>query len=660
MVCLSGSAAFGQPWDGNGTPNEPYLIYDACDMQVIGADANFWDAHFKLMADINLASYTGTQFNLIGKYVGWNDPNNRPFTGVFDGNGQTISNFTYTTVGTYYVGLFEHVYDGKIEDLRLADSNVNVEMVTYTGSLVGFLENGTISGCYAQGGSVSGGGLVGYIDNGIIANCYSSITVEGGNYTGGLVGENYGGEIYNCCSVGSVSGGQVVGGLVGWNGGIVRDCYSSSDTSGDDEVGGLVGDNDNNSEIIRCYSVGSVSGTSNVGGLVGFNHYVEGVKDSFWDVNTSDCNSSAGGMGMTTAEMQDADTYIFWGCDSVWTINEGVDYPHLAWENKQGEVIDNGCGTENDPYQIFSPGNIQAVGASPWRWDKHFKLMADIDLGGYTGTSLNIIGNSTTKFTGVFDGDGHTISNFTYDSNGMNIVGLFGMVGVYDVNKGEVRNLGLIDPNIHAQGEYCFGCLVGYLDNGTVRNCYVEGGNISGTNFVGGLAGATGEFGLITHCHSSASVSGNDFVGGLTGWNEGKVVHCYSVGDVNGTAEAGGLVGHDNLGVYMKCFWDSDVNPDMNGIGNTTDPNAIGETTANMQTKSTFTDAGWDFVGEIINGPNDIWDICLVPDYPKLAWQWQPPTPDCWYYSTQCHGDVNDDAYLDLIDFQQRWYDWAG
>jgi hypothetical protein len=41
----------------------------------------------------------------------------------------------------------------------------------------------------------------------------------------------------------------------------------------------------------------------------------------------------------------------------------------------------------------------------------------------------------------------------------------------------------------------------------------------------------------------------------------------------------------------------------------------------------------------------------LVADYPKLAWQWQPPTPDCWYYATQCHGDVNDDVYLGLWDF---------
>jgi len=635
---------------GLGDGNYPYLIYDANQMNAIGANPNDWDKDFRLMADIDLGGYTGTQFNLIGKYVGWNDPNNRPFTGVFDGNGHTISNFTYTTVGTYYVGLFEYVYDGKIEDLRLADSNVNVEMVTYTGSLVGFLENGTISGCYAQGGSVSGGGLVGYNDNGIIAKCYSSITVEGGIYTGGLVEENYGGEIYNCCSVGTVSGGNVVGGLVGWNGGIVRDCYSSSDTSGDDEVGGLVGDNDHNSEIIRCYSVGSVSGTSNVGGLVGFNHYVEGVKDSFWDVNTSDCNSSAGGMGMTTAEMQDAGTYLFWGCDSnfVWMIDAGNDYPRLWWEQKPGEVINLGCGTEGDPYLISLPGQMKMIGAGLWHWDKHFRLIADVDLG---GIDMNIIGDSSVPFTGVFDGNSHTISNFTYTRIVENEIGigLFGNVGEAAESNGQVKDLGLIGPDcaVSAVGYvFCVGALVGWLEEGSISSCYVEDGNVSGEDFVGALVGAASSSSTITKCYSSgsvlgdswvggltggscmvtqsysvASVSGNEGVGGLVGQNGNDITHCYSAGSVTGSSNVGGLVGYDDSGVYTKCFWDSDVNPDVNGIGNTTDPNVIGESTANMQTESTYTDAGWDFVGEVINGPNDIWDICEGTNYPKLTWQ---------------------------------------
>lgn len=40
-------------------------------------------------------------------------------------------------------------------------------------------------------------------------------------------------------------------------------------------------------------------------------------------------------------------------------------------------------------------------------------------------------------------------------------------------------------------------------------------------------------------------------------------------------------------------FWGSEVNLDVNGTGNTDDPNTVGLPTALMQTESTFTDAGW-------------------------------------------------------------------
>ena len=78
-----------------------------------------------------------------------------------------------------------------------------------------------------------------------------------------------------------------------------------------------------------------------------------------------------------------------------------------------------GTGEPNDPYLIYTADQMNAIGADSNDWDKHFKLTADIYLGGYTGTSFNIIGpNLTTPFTGVFDGNDHTVSNFIYNSTG--------------------------------------------------------------------------------------------------------------------------------------------------------------------------------------------------------------------------------------------------
>ncbi|MHC4207199.1 MAG: hypothetical protein ACYSTT_21295, partial [Planctomycetota bacterium] len=85
--------AYSQYGSGSGTAEDPYLIYTAEQMNAIGAEPNDWDKHFKLMADIDLSVYTGTDFNVIGYGLF------PAFSGVFDGNGHTISNFTYSSTG---------------------------------------------------------------------------------------------------------------------------------------------------------------------------------------------------------------------------------------------------------------------------------------------------------------------------------------------------------------------------------------------------------------------------------------------------------------------------------------------------------------------------------------------------------------------------------
>ena len=97
------------------------------------------------------------------------------------------------------------------------------------------------------------------------------------------------------------------------------------------------------SNITNSYSTGTVSGDQNIGGLVGKRDQDGGiVADCFWDVETSGQSSSAGGTGLTTAEMQTAGTFLdaSWdfvdetanGTDDIWWILEGRDYPRLAWE----------------------------------------------------------------------------------------------------------------------------------------------------------------------------------------------------------------------------------------------------------------------------------------------------------------------------------------
>ncbi|UCC23499.1 MAG: hypothetical protein JSW23_05460 [Planctomycetota bacterium] len=165
-------------------------------------------------------------------------------------------------------------------------------------------------------------------------------------------------------------------------------------------------------------------------------------------------------------------------------------------------------------------------------------------------------------------------------------------------------------------------------------------GSITGHNYVGGLAGTN--YGDIVGCRAVGSVSGHAKIGGLIGGNFARVSNCYSMGSASATVDdVGGWVGyHETGGEISKCFstgqasgssfvggllgesWGvvSDSFWDVNSSGMDTSDGGTGLTTVEMQTRSTFTDAGWDFVGELINGPNDIWDICEGTNYPKLVW----------------------------------------
>ncbi len=206
--------------------------------------------------------------------------------------------------------------------------------------------------------------------------------------------------------------------------------------------------------------------------------------------------------------------------------------------------------------------------------------------------------------------------------------------------------------------------------------------NVSGQECLGGLVGNNLIACILTNCYSQGSVTGTgNYIGGLIGRNLGgtEANYCYSscvVTGPAGTDAVGGFVGRMGTSgkeYYTACFWDSEINPELPGIGNGIDPNVIGESTANMQMASTFTSAGWDFV--------DDWKICDGTNYPKFAWQipllgdfvcpdgvdfidfavlgsaWMSE-PDKGNWDPECDiSDPNDDIinFLDLAVFTENW-----
>ncbi|OGN97592.1 MAG: hypothetical protein A2Z77_04310 [Chloroflexi bacterium RBG_13_51_36] len=266
---------------------------------------------------------------------------NDGFVGSFDGQGYEIHDLFINRPDESYVGLFGLVEaGGTIENVGIVNGNV----IGYdsVGGLVGKNE-GTVRSSYACGnvtGDLGVGSLVG-VNGGTVANSYSSGRVIGRDDIGGLVGENEG-TVSNSYSVGTVSGNDFIGNLVGVNGGTVSNSYTSGSVNGSDFVGGLVGRNEGT--VSKCYSMGSVAGNEYAGGLVGQNLYGV-VSNSVWDTQTSGQATSDGGIGKTTAEMMDIDTFTGATWDIVaisnsgdrntgyvWNIVDDVAYPFLSWQ----------------------------------------------------------------------------------------------------------------------------------------------------------------------------------------------------------------------------------------------------------------------------------------------------------------------------------------
>jgi len=197
-------------------------------------------------------------------------------------------------------------------------------------------------------------------------------------------------------------------------------------------------------------------------------------------------------------------------------------------------------------------------------------------------------------------------------SGGYDYVG--GLVG-YNYGGGSIINCYSTGA---VSGYYDVGGLVGQ-NHSSISNCYSTG-VVSGSGYsVGGLVGLNS--GSIINCYSTGTVSGSYYVGGLVGYNYGggsSIINCYSMGTVSGSQYVGGLVGR-NSGSVGSSFWDTQTSGQITSNGGT------GKTTAQMKTLSTFTDAGWDFLGETINGTEDTWRMCVNGlYYPKLSWQFPP------------------------------------
>ena len=242
---------------------------------------------------LNCIGTTQAGFPGIGAASG----NTGGFNAIFEGNGNTISNFySRNTGGTAYTGLFNST-DGtaQIRSLGVTDGNVyggagdadNVGVLVgrNRGSVIASSASGDNSSANGGSGNLdSVGGLVGRNEGTVIASYGTGSATGGagsGHNVGGLVGHNNGGTITAGYATGDADGGggttDFPGGLVGNNAGTITASYATGSADGGagtfDFVGGLAGNSIAGSTIIASYATastdGGADGNDTVGTLVG-------------------------------------------------------------------------------------------------------------------------------------------------------------------------------------------------------------------------------------------------------------------------------------------------------------------------------------------------------------------------------------------------------
>ena len=578
--------------------------------------------------------------------AGWDpiarDPSGERFETTLKGNGHTIDNLFINRTSNNQ-GLFAAVENGaRIESLGI--TNASVTASEYVGILT--------ANNYGE-----------------IVACYTTGAISASNFAGGLAGFHHSDAgaaatittSYSTASVTSGSNAANVGGLVG------RASQPSGATT----------------TIINSYSTGAVS--SGGGGLIGSNN-LGTTTASYWDTSTSGRATSVLGTGYATADLQ-APTdytgiYTAWnanidgqaGNDDPWAFGTAYQYPVLKYASMDTAVQ---FAAQPVRYDTDSDGLIEVSSLAQlnaMRWDLNgdgaidtsattsdttayntafprrdsrsgsrmgcpsactgYELMNNLDFDENSdneitsadatywnsGTGWDPIARDPAgqQFETTLKGNGHTIDNLFINRTSNN-QGLFAAVG----NGGRIEALGVTNASVTAS-EY-----VGILSGnnyGEIVACYTTG-SITGTNFIGGLAGLqsgrTGAPATITTSYSTASVTSNAAnVGGLVGrtfqaaGSSSTIINSYSTGAVSSTG--GGLIGSNNSGTATASYWDTSTS------GRATSALGTGYATADLQAPTDYTAgsiyADWNANLDGQAGNDDPWNFGTAYQYPVLKY----------------------------------------
>lgn len=341
---FTASAAGGNYGGGNGTANDPYIIDDVTDLNTFASLVN--------SGTTNACAKLSDSFN-VGAISDWTPIGNaeNKFSGVFDGNGKTIT-FSTVTDGDY-VGLFG-VNEGTIKNVTVAGNISSSTTKAFVGGVAG-LNRGTITNCTnsaeisATGANSYAGGIAGVMQYGTIETCTNSGNVSvrvsdtaTGDITnheasaGGIVAFNYNGTVKKSTNTGNIENNDshgYTGGIVGNNDGVIDNCLNKGAVSNEAAagyVGGIAGNLFTNNATGSTATISNCLNTNDSGKVVGTNGAEPNngaVTNSYYKATNDDDNID-GTAAVTAEELKSGKvTYLLNGstaANPVWgqTIDE--------------------------------------------------------------------------------------------------------------------------------------------------------------------------------------------------------------------------------------------------------------------------------------------------------------------------------------------------
>lgn len=539
---------------------------------------DFSGEKISLDADID---FNKAEWKPIGRYVDEEGiAQGKTFAGTFNGQGHEISGLYINLNSTkaFNWGLFAKI-SGKIQNLKLVDSEITGVAGGSIGSVTGSMAGATLENIYS--------------------NATVTITSEkantGKNIAGlaGIIEGKATSAISNCWFDGTVSGVERVGGFAGSIDAeselsVSHGLNSGTVTSSSNYVGGICGLMNKSGIVVKdslnTGTVSTTSGSSYVGAIVGGLNGAEGAEgaatfdDTYYLVDSSskayqvNNNNQAyvtmngvGVFGVIRKGMlgENALTSTTLDFQNFW-ITVKDDTPVLALLTNgsiAGKVSADISWYSEDETEFRITTREQLCGFALLSQSYTFEnqtinLDADIDLDGVIwspiGQYVNENGKTTGQiFAGTFNGNNHTISGLgiEVDTSKVTTYGMFGKVS------GTIENLNLAECTVTGVLGNRVGSLVGSLAGGTLSNVCSDVTIDVTANYVGGLVGiieGTAK-GTIDNCQVTGSVAGNKHVGGLVGLVNGSA-NVEIAGSQNGAKVhssgdyVGGLVGYVNKG----------------------------------------------------------------------------------------------------------------